>query len=161
MVEVTQEDREAAWPFRPSCYRDIPLTRAKWEAGVYDDAAPCIKAFARHREASVAAKDGEIALLQEIVRTQAEEAAKATYYYTDKMDELKKECDALAGALRAHEQHMGEAQHTCVRYLVPAADPIRIEKEQFVSEMLGHFDGPEQRAVQEKANAALAQYAAI
>jgi hypothetical protein len=56
---------------------------------------------------------------------------------------------------------MGEAQHTCVRYLVPATDPIRIEKEQFVSEMLGHFDGPEQRAVQEKANAALAQYAAI
>jgi hypothetical protein len=109
----------------------------------------------------LAAKDAEIAKLQEIVRTQAEEAAKATYYYTDKMDELKKECDALAGALRAHEQHMGEAQHTCVRYLVPAADPIRIEKEQFVSEMLGHFDGPEQRAVQEKANAALAQYAAI
>jgi len=119
------------------------------------------RAIARHREASVAAKDAEIAYLQEIVRTQAEEAAKATYYYTDKMDELKKECDALAGALRAHEQHMGEAQHTCVRYLVPAADPIRIEKEQFVSEMLGHFDGPEQRAVQEKANAALAQYAAI
>jgi hypothetical protein len=36
----------------------------------------------------LAAKDGEIAKLQEIVRTQAEEAAKATYYYTDKMDEL-------------------------------------------------------------------------
>ena len=96
---VTQEDREAAWPFHPSCYRDIPLTRVKWEAGVYDDAAPCIKAFARHREASVAAKDAEIAKLQEIVRTQAEEAAKATYYYTDKMDELKKERDAMAGAL--------------------------------------------------------------
>jgi oligoribonuclease (3'-5' exoribonuclease) len=46
-----------------------------------------------------AAKDAEIAKLQEIVRTQAEEAAKATYYYTDKMDEMKKECDALAGAL--------------------------------------------------------------
>ena len=64
MPEVTQEDREAAWPFRPSCYRDIPLTRVKWEAGVYDDAAPCIKAFARHREASVAAKEAEIAALQ-------------------------------------------------------------------------------------------------
>jgi hypothetical protein len=48
----------------------------------------------------LAAKDAEIAKLQEIVRTQAEEAAKATYYYTDKMDELKKERDALAGALR-------------------------------------------------------------
>jgi hypothetical protein len=57
------------------------------------------RAIARHREASVAAKDAEIAKLQEIVRTQAEEAAKATYYYTDKMDELKKECEALAGAL--------------------------------------------------------------
>jgi hypothetical protein len=34
-----------------------------------------------------------------IAAAQAEEAAKATYYYTDKMDELKKECDALAGAL--------------------------------------------------------------
>ena len=43
--------------------------------------------------------NAEIAKLQEIVRTHAEEAAKATYYYADKMDELKKECDALAGAL--------------------------------------------------------------
>jgi hypothetical protein len=78
MPEVTQEDREAAWPFRPSCYRDIPLTRAKWEAGVYDDAAPCIKAFARHREASVAAavaeRDAQIA-------------------------GLEAKCEALAGAL--------------------------------------------------------------
>jgi len=49
----------------------------------------------------LAAKDAEIAKLQEIVRTQAEEAAKATYYYKDKMDELKKECDALAGLLKA------------------------------------------------------------
>jgi hypothetical protein len=48
----------------------------------------------------LAAKDAEIAKLQEIARTQAEEAAKATYYYTDKMHELKKECDALAGALQ-------------------------------------------------------------
>jgi hypothetical protein len=78
-----------------------------------------------------------------------------------KIAALHAKCDALAGALRAHEQHMGEAQHTCVRYLVPAADPIRIEKEQFVSEMLGHFDGPEQRAVQEKANAALAAQRAM
>jgi len=61
---VTQEDREAAWPFRPSCYRDIPLTRAKWEAGVYDDAAPCIKAFARHREQSTAPLEAQIAALQ-------------------------------------------------------------------------------------------------
>jgi hypothetical protein len=48
----------------------------------------------------LAAKDADIAKLQEIVRTQAEEAAKATYYYTDKMHELKKECEALAGALQ-------------------------------------------------------------
>jgi hypothetical protein len=39
-------------------------------------------------------------LQEKIVRTQAEEAAKATYYYTDRMGELKKECDALAGALQ-------------------------------------------------------------
>jgi hypothetical protein len=58
------------------------------------------RAIARHREQSTAAKDAEIVKLQEIVRTQAEEAAKPTYYYTDKMDELKQERDALAGALQ-------------------------------------------------------------
>ena len=48
-VPVTAEDRVAAWPFRPSCYKDDRLTREKWNDGVYDDVAPCIQAFARHR----------------------------------------------------------------------------------------------------------------
>jgi hypothetical protein len=62
-----------------------------------------------------------------------------------------------AEGLRAHERHMAEAQRTCVRYLVPAVDPISIEKHEFISAMLKHFDGPEQRAVQEKARAAIAK----
>ncbi len=45
--EVTQADREAAWPYSPACYS---LTdKPKWDAGVYDQCG-IIQAFARHRE---------------------------------------------------------------------------------------------------------------
>ena len=90
---VTQEDIDCA--DRVVSAADITTVDDYYEVDI-DLAA---QEIARHREASVAAAVAEIAKLQEIVRTQAEEAAKATYYYTDKMDELKKECDALAGAL--------------------------------------------------------------
>lgn len=65
-VPVTAEDRVAAWPFRPSCYKDDRLTREKWNDGVYDDVAPCIQAFARHRLAQstpVDAPSGEALVL--------------------------------------------------------------------------------------------------
>jgi len=90
---VTQEDIDCA--DRVVSAADITTVDDYYEVDI-DLAA---QEIARHREASVAAAVAEIAKLQEIVRTQAEEAAKATYYYTDKMDEMKKECDALAGAL--------------------------------------------------------------
>jgi len=51
-VEVTQADRDAAWPFRESGYRNDRSTKAKWDAGVYDRSARSIQAFARHRLAS-------------------------------------------------------------------------------------------------------------
>ncbi|GFM29287.1 hypothetical protein [Novosphingobium sp. PY1] len=50
MVKVTEEDREAAWPHRPSCYQ--MHDRTDWMAGKYDKAAPVIRDFAAHREAA-------------------------------------------------------------------------------------------------------------
>lgn len=50
-VEVTQADRDAAWPHRPSCYKDDPVTGHNWRTGVYDKLS-VVQAFARHRLAS-------------------------------------------------------------------------------------------------------------
>jgi len=52
-ITVDRVDREAAWPFRPSCYKED--TKERWMAGVYDRAAPVIAAFARHRIAALQA----------------------------------------------------------------------------------------------------------
>lgn len=49
MAPVIQADRVAAWPYRPSCYKDSPDTAARWNDGVYDRANPVIQAFARCR----------------------------------------------------------------------------------------------------------------
>ena len=77
-VEVTQEDREAAWPLRPSCYRDDAKTRHNWMDGVYDKLRE-IQAFARHRlrsqqweDISTAPKDH--ALLELIVDYSGDDA---------------------------------------------------------------------------------------
>jgi hypothetical protein len=42
-----------------------------------------------------------------------------------------------------------------VKYLVPEVDPDSIGKDEFVSRIIEHFDGPDQRTVQAKAQAAL------
>jgi hypothetical protein len=49
---VTEADREEAWGFRPDCYYENDYDR--WMAGEYDDAAPIIRAFARHRSQETA-----------------------------------------------------------------------------------------------------------
>jgi len=54
MTQVLQVDREAAWPYRPSCYKDVGNTRTLWMAGTYDASARIIQAFAAHREEAVA-----------------------------------------------------------------------------------------------------------
>lgn len=46
--EVTKEDRAAAWPHRPSCYKDDINTNVNWRDGIYDR-LDVIQAFARHR----------------------------------------------------------------------------------------------------------------
>lgn len=51
-IEVTAADRDAAWPYRPSCYKVDDYSN--WMAGKYDLAATVIKGFARHRLASTA-----------------------------------------------------------------------------------------------------------
>ncbi len=61
------------------------------------------------------------------------------------------------GALRAHQSHMQRVQESCRQYLI--GQPNGLSKDAFVSTMLYLFDGPEQRAVQSLARAALAQEA--
>jgi hypothetical protein len=63
--------------------------------------------------------------------------------------------EALTAALEAHENHMAAGQTLAVKYLVPEVDPDSIGKDEFVSRIIEHFDGPDQRAVQAKARAAL------
>jgi hypothetical protein len=46
-LPVEQTDRDAAWPYRPACYR--PEDRGRWDEGCYDVAVPVIQSFARHR----------------------------------------------------------------------------------------------------------------
>jgi hypothetical protein len=59
-VVVTPEDREAAWPYRPSCYKVDDYT--DWMAGKYDVAAAIIRGFARHRTLTLAQAAGPVLL---------------------------------------------------------------------------------------------------
>jgi len=61
----------------------------------------------------------------------------------------------LREALEAHQAHILKGQELVVRFLIPSVDPISIEKEEFISCIIGHFDGPEQRDVKAKATQAL------
>lgn len=61
-TEVTQADRAAAWRYRPACYKHYDET--KWMNGHYDNAAPVIKAFARHRTLTPAQADVHEAVKQ-------------------------------------------------------------------------------------------------
>jgi hypothetical protein len=70
-------------------------------------------------------------------------------------DILRDRIEALTAALEAHENHMAAGQTLAVKYLVPEVDPDSIGKDEFVSHIIEHFDGPDQRAVQAKARAAL------
>ena len=47
-------------------------------------------------------------------------------------------------ALEAHEQHMARGLRHVLDYLEPKPD--RISAQEFISRMIEHFDGPEQRA---------------
>jgi hypothetical protein len=73
----------------------------------------------------------------------------------DRIEALTAEVERLRHALEAHEKHMAAGQTLAVKYLVPEVDPDSIGKDEFVSRIIGHFDGPDQRAVQAKARAAL------
>jgi hypothetical protein len=72
-VVVTEADREEAWGFRPDCYFENDYDR--WHDGAYDDAAPIIKAFARHRLSTQSAMQSRIeeleAALQRIVEMES------------------------------------------------------------------------------------------
>jgi hypothetical protein len=74
---------------------------------------------------------------------------------SDRLKALTAENERLREALEAHEKHMAAGQTLAVKYLVPAVDPDSIGKDEFVSRIIGHFDGPDQRTVQAKARAAL------
>ena len=61
-TQVTQADREAAWPFRPVFFDDHKITRARWDAGAYDHLSP-IQAFARHRITTTASLSAQVEAL--------------------------------------------------------------------------------------------------
>ncbi len=63
-VEATKQDRLAAWPYRPSCYKGNG-TYTKWMNGLYDTSAPVIKAFAAHR---IAGMEAAFAMIPEMGR---------------------------------------------------------------------------------------------
>lgn len=50
-IEITDEDREAAWPCRPWHMTDTVATCSAWNEGEYDH-LKVIQAFARHRIAA-------------------------------------------------------------------------------------------------------------
>lgn len=77
------------------------------------------------------------------------------WHVTDIHIEAADLIEQLEAALRAHEDHMKKGQHLVIKYLVPTVDPDSIEKDEFVSRIIGHFDGPEQQAVQKTARQAL------
>jgi hypothetical protein len=68
---------------------------------------------------------------------------------------LAAEIERLREALEAHENHMTAGQTLAVKYLVPEVDPDSIGKDEFISRIIEHFDGPDQRTVQAKAREAL------
>ena len=49
MAEVTQADREAAWPTKPECFHGTG--RERWDSGVYDKHSH-IQSYAAHRIAA-------------------------------------------------------------------------------------------------------------
>jgi hypothetical protein len=73
----------------------------------------------------------------------------------DRIEALTAEVERLRKALEAHENHMAAGQTLAVKYLVPEVDPDSIGKDEFISRIIEHFDGPDQRTVQAKAHAAL------
>ena len=50
-MPITQQDRDASWPYRPSCYKEHDYDN--WVQGIYDNAASIIQAFAAHRQAAL------------------------------------------------------------------------------------------------------------
>lgn len=68
-VEVTQADREAAWPFAHfHCLPDQQM-HERWFSGYYDNLpqGSAIQAFARHRQSADAASRAEVERLREVL----------------------------------------------------------------------------------------------
>lgn len=92
---MTQADRERAWPYRPSCYKDQADTKARWMDGCYDRAAPVIQAFARHRIASTEALAD---LLAELRDWAARHANGLMWRFADQ--EIAKKVDAALASVK-------------------------------------------------------------
>lgn len=71
MVEVTQADREAAWPHTPVMYG--PKDKASWMAGNYDNYAGIILAFARHRINALRSLADDQAMVEQAARAMCRE----------------------------------------------------------------------------------------
>lgn len=66
---VTREDRECAWKFRPACYTQDD--RERWLAGSYDGLQP-IQQIAAHRQRSIAPILAALEGFVEAVKKQAD-----------------------------------------------------------------------------------------
>ena len=90
--QIAQEDREAAWKYRPACYWLGDDTMEKWMAGAYDTAAPVIADFARHRIAALSATPAPSG--QDASQAQGE------------VERLRKAGDKLAAQTRSYQRGM-------------------------------------------------------
>lgn len=99
-VEVTDEAREAAWQHRGPAYR--ASARESWMAGVYDEAAPIIRTFAR---VIAAAEKRQRERDAQIARDYASKARNRGW--TTAPDSAAKAGDHIAQAIRTQEQDHG------------------------------------------------------
>ncbi len=94
-LKPTKDDRLAAWPYRPSCYKGNE-TYTKWMNGLYDSCAPVIQAFARHR---IAATDTQVSKHSELA-DRLERAMRPVSARQGGLFLQWKELDAILSALR-------------------------------------------------------------
>lgn len=89
-IEVTQADRDAAWPFADfHCLPDVQM-RERWFVGYYDNMGQgaAIRSFARHRAAGIAEGTEEAAVIahqryDELLADECEKQAEAVWEVVD------------------------------------------------------------------------------
>jgi len=97
MVEAV--DREAAWPYRPSCYKVDDYT--DWMAGKYDLSAAIIKGFTRHRQAALTAARAQV---------EGEDCWLKVGFLEEKLRQANETIDAINSHLPKYQTALAENQ---------------------------------------------------